>query len=324
MSGKEGVVSLQPIVEPIAGEAFEPDIVLQSQLAAIIEATPDGVALIDPQCSFHYINPACRAMLGLGRDEPVAALTLLDFCPSELHSRIEREALPVTTQTGRWSAEVELVTRGGRRFPASLVLFAHKEANARVSLFSLIVRDISEQKQREAELAHLAHHDALTGLFNRRRFQEELDNRLAQARRYGIQGALLFIDVDGLKAVNDTLGHQAGDALLSSLAALLRERLREVDIVARLGGDEFAVLIAAPDTPHASAVAERLLQAVRQQTKQAASPLQHCTISIGIAVFPQHGATANELIEHADLALYSAKSYGRNQYRAFSPDLIVS
>jgi diguanylate cyclase (GGDEF)-like protein/PAS domain S-box-containing protein len=321
MSGKAGAASLQPTTKPRAARAPEQDVALHSQLAALIEATPDGVALIDPYGGFRYVNPACRALLGIARDEPLAALTLFDFCPPELHPRITQEAFPVATHTGRWSADGELITRGGHRFPVSLAFFAHKETNAQVSFFSLIVRDISEQKQREAELARLAHHDALTGLFNRRRFHEELDSRLAQARRYGAQGALLFIDVDGLKAINDTLGHQAGDTLLASLAALLRERLREVDVIARLGGDEFAVLIAASDAPHAAAVAERLLQAVRLHTAQAASHPLHSTISIGIAMFPQHGATADELLAHADLALYCAKSHGRNQYRVYSPKM---
>ncbi|HXG22146.1 MAG TPA: GGDEF domain-containing protein [Methylomirabilota bacterium] len=321
MSGKAGAVSLPATTKPKAARAPEREVALHSQLAALIEATPDGIALLDPHGGFRYANPACRTLLGIAHDEPLAALTLFDFCPPELRPRMTQDALPLTTQTGRWSADVELITRGGHKLPVSLIFFAHKELNAQVSFFSLIMRDISAQKQREAELACLAHHDALTGLFNRRRFHEELDNRLAQARRYGAQGALLFIDVDGLKTVNDTLGHQAGDALLSSLAALLRERLREVDVIARLGGDEFAVLIAAPDVRHATAVAERLVQAVRLHTAQAANHPLHCTISIGIAMFPQHGATAEELLAHADLALYCAKSHGRNQYQVYSPEM---
>lgn len=323
MRGKEKVVSSRVAITasrlPEAGAAA-----LQSQLAAIIEATPDGVALINPQGEFRYLNPACRSMLGIGADEPVSALTLLDFCSSLARSDIQQNALPTASREGRWNAEVECINRSGRAFPVFLALFAHKETDTQVSLLSVILRDISEQKHREAELAHLAHHDALTGLFNRRRFQEELDNRLAQVRRYGMQGGLLFIDVDGLKMVNDTLGHQAGDALLVSLAALLQERLREVDIVARLGGDEFAVLISTADALNAPAVAERLLQAVQQHTTVVATHRLSCTISIGIALFPQHGVTAETIIERADLALYRAKTSGRNQYRMFSPEMKAS
>jgi diguanylate cyclase (GGDEF)-like protein len=200
-------------------------------------------------------------------------------------------------------------------------LFAHKEPHAPVSLLSLILRDISEQKRREAELAYLAHHDALTGLFNRRRFQEEVESRLAYARRYQAHGALLFLDVDGLKEVNDTWGHQAGDAFLQSLAKLFAQCLREVDVVARLGGDEFAVLLSAPDMPQVSVVAERLLHAVRHHTATAASVPLRCTVSIGIALFPQHGEKAEDLVERADLALYRAKAEGKDRYWVFSPEM---
>jgi diguanylate cyclase (GGDEF)-like protein len=257
-------------------------------------------------------------MLGLKPDQQLSAFSIFDFCPSNWDALIRQEALPTAIQKGRWSAEAELLDGEGRAFPVFLALFAHKEAYAEVSLLSLILRDISEQKRREAELAHLAHHDALTGLFNRRRFQEELASRLAQVRRYGTQGALLFIDVDGLKTINDTFGHQAGDTILRDIAALFQTQLREVDILARLGGDEFAVLISAQDAQHAPAVAERLLEAVRHHVAVVAGRRLQSTISIGIALIPQHGSTSDEVLEHADLALYQAKTAGRNQFRIFT------
>lgn len=318
MSGKEARSS-QGAAKSALKKTSEHDVALQSQLAAIIEATPDGVALIDPQGTFRYVNPACRAMLGIDLDEPLSALTLLDFCSGDVRLRIQQDALPTTAREGRWSAEAELNNRTGREIPVLVTLFAHKEPQAPVSLLSVILRDISEQKRREAELEYLADHDALTGLFNRRRFQEELENRLAQVRRYNVQGALLFIDVDGLKAINDTWGHQAGDAFLRSLATLLHDRLREVDVTARLGGDEFAVLIPTLDAQQAPSVAERILQAVRTHTTMVADLPLRCTVSIGIALFPQNGVTAEDVVAHADLALYRAKTEGKNQYRMFSP-----
>ncbi len=320
MSGNRGIRSLQR-AQSASSRLSMHDAALQSQLAAIIEATPDGVALLDPQGNFHYVNPACRSLLAIELDESLFSLTLLDFCPELFRLSMEQNVLPTVAREGRWSAETELRTRRGHRFPVLLTLFAHKEPQAPVSLLSLILRDISEQKRREAELAYLAHHDALTGLFNRRRFQEELESRLAHARRYGTQGALLFIDVDGLKGINDTLGHPAGDAFLQNLATLLKERLREVDVIARLGGDEFAVLLSTPDARQASAVAERLLQAVRTHTTMAADVSLQCTMSLGIALFPEHGGKAETLIERADLALYRAKAGGKDQCRMFSPEM---
>jgi diguanylate cyclase (GGDEF)-like protein/PAS domain S-box-containing protein len=299
----------------------ELDGALQSQLAATIEATPDGVALVDPQGGFYYLNPAGRVLLGIGPDEGLSALTLDKFCPAGVRTRLQQDALPTAITTGQWSSETELTDRTGRTFPVLLVFFAHKESDATVPFLSLIIRDISEQKRREAELVYLAHHDALTGLFNRRRFQEELDGRLAQVRRYGGHGTLLLLDVDGLKTVNDTFGHQAGDAVLTNLANLFREQLREVDIIARIGGDEFAVLLYTPDTRQALAVAGRLLYAVRNRITSVEDHALHCTISIGIALFPEHGGTVEAIMEHADLALYRAKAGGRDQYQMFAPTL---
>lgn len=320
MRGKHGTLPSPRPVRTASALAAEREAALHSQLVAIIEATQDGVALINLQGTFCYINPAGRTLLGVQQEESLSTLTLLDFCLPELQTIIQQEALPTTLQKGQWSAEVELIDRQKRLFPVSLVLFAHKGNNDENSLLSLILRDISEQKNREAELAHLAHHDALTGLFNRRRFQEELESRLAHMRRYGTSGTILFIDVDGLKVINDTFGHQAGDTVLIDLAALFRTQLREVDVIARFGGDEFAVLLSASDIHCAPAVAARLLQAVRQHTTEttAGSHLRY-TISIGVTFFPQHGSTVEEILKNADLALYQAKMEGRDRYRIFVP-----
>jgi len=321
MKGKSKVLPFPEPTLPATRVAQEQDAALHSQLAALIEATPDGVILLNPQGQLRYMNLAGRAMLGLEPQQPLATFSLFDFCPPSLRMFMQKEALPTALREGRWSAETEWIDGEGRSFPVFLALFVHKEANAQVSLFSLILRDISEQKRREAELVHLAHHDALTGLFNRRRFQEELENRLAQARRYGDHGALLLIDVDGLKAINDTFGHQAGDMFLKDLAVLFRGQLREVDILARLGGDELAILLATPEASHVPAVAERLLQAVRQHTMVVADRSLQGTVSIGVALISQYGSTPDEVFEHADLALYQAKTEGRNQYRIFTAEM---
>jgi diguanylate cyclase (GGDEF)-like protein/PAS domain S-box-containing protein len=321
MSRKQGGVAQQAPSTSTTRSAPVLDSALQSQLAATIEATPDGVALVDSQGGFRYLNPAGRALLGLGAAEELSPFTLLDFCPASVRTQIQENALPTAVTTGQWSSETELKDRTGRTFSVRLVFFAHKESDATVSFLSLIIRDISDQKRREAELAHLAHHDALTGLFNRRRFQEELDNRLAHVRRYGGHGTLLLLDVDGFKAVNDTFGHQAGDVVLKALANLLQEQLRQVDVVARLGGDEFAALLHTPDMQQAAAVAGRLLNAVQKHTVTIDQHTLRCTISIGIALFPEHGSTNETIMEHADLALYRAKTNGRDQYQMFSPAL---
>jgi diguanylate cyclase (GGDEF)-like protein/PAS domain S-box-containing protein len=321
MRGKKEALPQQTPVLRASANKHRRSSPLQAQLAAIVEATPDGVAITDLQGSLCYLNPAGRVMLGIEEAEEIVDLSLFDFSPERVRIRVQQEGIPAALRDGQWSGETTLLKRDGEEFPAFQVILTHKAPDGRCSFLSIIMRDISVQKRHEAQLAHLAHHDPLTGLFNRHRFQEELKSRLAQLRRYGTRGAILYLDVDGLKAVNDRLGHQAGDAFLFSLAALLRERLREVDVVARLGGDEFAVLLSPPDTDQAQTVARRLLQAIRQHTAMVAGQPVSCTVSIGIALFPQHGVTVDDILANADLALYQAKANGRDTYCVYMPSL---
>jgi diguanylate cyclase (GGDEF)-like protein len=180
------------------------------------------------------------------------------------------------------------------------------------------VVDITERKRFEGQLQYLADHDALTGLYNRRRFEEELDRVLAAAERYGRAGALLVLDLDGFKYVNDTLGHPVGDELIARLAGTLRDELRESDVIARLGGDEFGVILPEATEAEAAAVADKLLRAVqRDGTVADASRRARVTASIGVAPFDGgDGLSAEELLVEADIAMYDAKEGGRNRAAA--------
>ncbi|HVE68611.1 MAG TPA: EAL domain-containing protein [Solirubrobacteraceae bacterium] len=178
--------------------------------------------------------------------------------------------------------------------------------------------DATERRRFEDELKHLADHDALTGLFNRRRFEQELDRELARAMRYEEPGAVLMLDVDNFKYVNDTLGHAAGDQIISGVAKLLDRRLRDTDAVARLGGDEFALVL--PRTTHGEAtrLAGHLLQAIREHDILVAGRSVHVTASIGVAVFDRVRQTASEVLAAADLAMYEAKDSGRDRVVSYS------
>jgi diguanylate cyclase (GGDEF)-like protein/PAS domain S-box-containing protein len=177
------------------------------------------------------------------------------------------------------------------------------------------ILDISERKRFEGQLEYLADHDTLTGLFNRRRFAEELDRELSRARRHRGRGAVLALDLDGFKFVNDSLGHAAGDELVASLAATMRSTLRDSDIVARTGGDEFAVILPEADEQAALLAGERLLSAIRRDgTMLRGNRHAQVTTSLGVTVFD--GADqllADELIVEADIAMYDAKAGGKNR-----------
>jgi diguanylate cyclase (GGDEF)-like protein len=176
-------------------------------------------------------------------------------------------------------------------------------------------------EQKSAQLRHQALHDALTGLPNRALIMERLEHLLARSHRHGSPGATaMFIDLDGFKDVNDTLGHEVGDRLLQSVTERLRGSLRDADTIGRLGGDEFVILLGGatvPCTPES--LAERIVDVIGQpfDIEGCATPIR-ITTSIGIAIGT--AATARELLRNADMALYEAKATGRNRYAAFQPE----
>jgi diguanylate cyclase (GGDEF)-like protein/PAS domain S-box-containing protein len=177
------------------------------------------------------------------------------------------------------------------------------------------LQDIEEQKRFEGELGYLVEHDPLTGLLNRRGFIRELEHQLAYARRYGTGGAVLFLDLDDFKLINDTFGHSTGDEIISELARLVRTRLRETDIFARLGGDEFAVLLPEAVVSEAETVSASLLDAVRDGCGLPLGQARRVTMSVGVTSFHQPGKdlTAEDMLVDADVAMYSAKDAGKDR-----------
>ncbi len=178
--------------------------------------------------------------------------------------------------------------------------------------------DVTEYKRVEGHLAWLADHDPLTNMFNRRRFSEELEQVLSRAERYQHPGALLFFDLDRFKYVNDTSGHQAGDTLLKIVATMLSKTIRADDITGRLGGDEFAIILPEINADGAIEVAKKVLNQLDQAELSINNRTHRISASIGIALFPQHGANIHDLLAAADLAMYQAKAMGRNAWYLFS------
>lgn len=186
---------------------------------------------------------------------------------------------------------------------------------------SIVIRglliDINEQKKTEEQIVYLADHDDLTGLMNRRRFQEELKKNIALAKRYNYIGGLLFIDLDQFKYVNDTMGHHRGDEYLISVASCLSSVLREVDVFARLGGDEFGVVIPRCDEQEIQDIAKKILQALAGRTQDSEELTAKLSASIGIVMFPKYGDEPGDLLAKADAAMYAVKAKGRNDFHVF-------
>ena len=200
-------------------------------------------------------------------------------------------------------------------------LSAVRDAAGAIQYVIVQVQDIAERRRHQQQLEHIANHDALTTLLNRRGFQQALEEHVRHAERYGADGALLMLDLDHFKYVNDTLGHKAGDELIVKAADLLSERLRESDIVGRIGGDEFAILLPHGDREATTTLAAALLSALREwrlaMDPEHGAAARGLSASIGIAMCVA-GASADDLVVNADLAMYDAKEAGRDRWALYA------
>ncbi len=209
--------------------------------------------------------------------------------------------------------ETERVRKGGAIITVSLTISPVRDRRGQIVSAAAVGRDITDRKRYEERLRHLADHDQLTGLFNRRRFDQELKRELARAGRYSSHGAVLSIDLDNFKPINDAAGHAAGDVVLCEVAHVLRENTRPTDVVARLGGDEFAVLLSSVEPREARAAAEHLLGEIHGRRVMYGGKSFRITASVGVGAFETDDATAGEVLVNADLAMYAAKRSGRDR-----------
>ncbi len=290
--------------------------------AAIIEATPDFVAFYAHDGSVEYINPSGRELVQLGPEDDLRLIEKntefeQDFCHS-----ISGNVLNQLHRQHFWSGESRLLRRkNGQAVPVSVVATTVSDDNNVVAGYAAVIRDITREFQTRDRLQQLADNDALTGLANRKLFSKHLEYSLALAKRHNTQIAVLFIDLDHFKGVNDTYGHEAGDELLKAVARLLLKQTRKSDMVARMGGDEFVILM---DDMKSS---QDCLQVATKLNEQLSKPMTlmgnqvFVTPSIGIATYPECGRTATELLQAADIAMYQAKFDGRNRYHVYSEEL---
>ena len=217
-------------------------------------------------------------------------------------------------EEGRWTGEIWNRRKNGEAYPESLSIVAVRDHRGRIQNYVGMFSDISIQKMHEFELQKIAHFDALTELPNRVLLADRLTQTLAQAKRQSTMFALIYIDLDGFKAVNDTYGHIAGDYLLKTVSKRMKDVLRDADTLARLGGDEFvAVASTLSSEEECIEIVGRLLLAARQPVQWQEVQLS-VSASVGIALYPTHGAEHETLMRLADQAMYKAKGNGKNTF----------
>jgi len=291
------------------------------QLAAqVFETARDAIVLTDHQQLIVAVNRACIQVTGYADGDLLGQpLGALHGAPDDA----ERYRLisGVIAEDGHWQGEIAALRKNGERYPAWMSLRAVRDASNAIRHYVLVLSDISERKRMEASTRHQAEHDFLTDLPNRVLLQDRLSLALAAARRKDSMLAVLFLDLDHFKQINDTLGHPVGDLLLKEVAARLLRCVRGVDTVSRQGGDEFVILLAEiGGIEQAAHVAGTILQAVGQEYVLGPHRLS-VSVSVGISLYPSDGADYDTLLNHADLAMYHAKDGGRSRFQFFNPEM---
>lgn len=291
------------------------------QAAAVFESTRDGVFITDLDAHIVAVNRAFSDITGYGQDEAYG-LNPRVLQSGRHDAAFYRSMWGALLESGYWQGEVWNRRKSGELYQQLLTISTVRDEAGAASHFVAVMTDISQLKRSEAQLDYLAHHDPLTDLPNRLLLQSRVQHAIERAERQRDHVALLFIDLDRFKNVNDSLGHPVGDELLTAIARRLRARLREADTLARLGGDEFVLLIenlAAPED--AAHVAQTLLDLMREPFRLAQDRDMYIGASIGISVYPEDGSSVTELIQHSDVAMYQAKEAGRGAFRFYTESM---
>ncbi len=294
-------------------------------LGAILRGISDAVVATDVHGRVQFMNPVAEAMTGWPQAEAQNRPVVEVFNIVETHTRARSDNLVSQVLEQHRSialtGQALLVARDGRETPVDETAAPLHDDKGRLTGAVLIIRDVTERKRAEEKLRQLAYHDSLTGLPNRALLQILVGQALAHTQRHGAQGAVLFVDLDRFKTINDTLGHATGDQLLKAVAARLTRVLRQSDTVARIGGDEFTILIEEIEQPQDAAhVAEKILSALAEPFDLAGQEL-FISASIGISIFPTDGHDLQSVLKNADTALYRVKDQGRNGYAFYQAEM---
>lgn len=286
--------------------------------ARLIEHSPNGLLVTNKDGNIIQVNPAFESITGYNDEE------VLGKNPSLLQSGYHDQEFYRTMwkrliENRYWEGEIYNRRKNGEIYPQWLQISAINDESDQIEKYMAIFSDITERKKTEMELEFMANHDVLTGLPNRYLLSDRLKHNMAHARRLHNRLAILFLDLDNFKPINDELGHARGDNVLREVADRLKRCVRETDTVARIGGDEFIILITGLTTHHdAEAVSSKVIESLMNPIK-VDGHLCSVGASIGISVYPDHGEDIDALITAADKAMYVSKNNGRNQYTIALP-----
>lgn len=322
-------ISVRPL--PIGGEAcmltIARDIterhLMQEKLglaATVFESTAEGVLITDTQQRISAVNRAFSEITGYSEDEALGQTPRL-LASGQHDSAFYIAMWHKLAADGHWQGEIYNKRKNGELYPAWLTISSVRSRDRVITHFVAVFADISSIKHAQARLDYQAHHDPLTGLPNRTLFESRLQAALSSQQGARSQGAVLFLDLDRFKHINDSLGHPVGDLLLKGIAQRLKEQVRDIDTVARLGGDEFIILLPglqqASDAEH---IANKLL-ACFSAPFQAGEHEFFTSASIGTSLYPQDGTDVATLVKNADAAMYRSKAKGRNRVESYTRDL---
>jgi len=288
-------------------------------MGKVFESANEGVIITAPDATIITVNKAFTAVTGYRPEEVIGKkpdILRSDRQDPAIYKRMWEDLESV----GQWQGEIWNRNKQGEAYLEWLSITAVKDDEGNLSHYVAVFSDITSEKDNEERLHHLAHFDQLTNLPNRILFNDRFKQALALARRASNKVAVMFLDLDGFKAINDSLGHAAGDKLLSQVAERLVKCLRESDTVARFGGDEFTIVLPEFDSKESvSKIATKITEVIAEPFD--INGTEACvTTSIGISLYPADGQHAHTLIAKADNAMYHAKRHGKNHYKFYSSD----
>lgn len=286
-------------------------------LATVFTHAREGILITDAQGAIVEVNSTFTDITGYTRDEALGASPDALLSSGRHGAAFDSERNTALAAHGYWIGEVWSRRKNGEVFAEILTISAVKDARGVVQNYVALFTDISQQKQHQHQLEHMAHYDTLTGLPNRVLLADRLQHAMAQSQRLTCSVAVAFLDLDGFKHVNDRYGHRTGDDFLVALALRMKAALRDGDTLSRIGGDEFVVVMGnLQGAQDYEPVLERLLQAAADPVRIGELTLQVST-SIGVTLYPQDGSDADVLLRHADQAMYVAKQSGKNRFHLF-------